>query len=360
MNFKKILIINTYGIGDVLFTTPIISNLRLAYPKAFIAYLANRRTADFLQYHPDIAKVFVYERDEFAESYRRNPFEFIQKSFEFFISIKQQDFEVVFDFSLNSTFGFLSFVSGIKKRVGFDYHKRGRFLTHRVPLSGYENKHVVEYYLDLLRLMEIPIKSVPINLDVPSRDIKWAQEWLNKHKVNPAKPLIAVLPGGGASWGKDARYKRWSAPKYAYLIDKIIENFDAAIILMGDSKEEELCREVVNLAHFPLHFAVGETSLLGLAALLKQCRGAIVNDGGPLHVAAAVGVKTVSIFGPVDPQVYGPYPVANHTVVQKILPCQPCYRRFRMANCGHISCLGELSVEEVYGKIKHFLGTVLS
>ena len=91
-----------------------------------------------------------------------------------------------------------------------------------------------------------------------------------QHKIDPAKPLIAVLPGGGASWGKAARNKRWSAPNYAHLIDKIIENFDAAIILMGDSKEEELCREVVSLAHFPLYFAVGETSLLGLAALLKQ------------------------------------------------------------------------------------------
>ena len=214
--------------------------------------------------------------------------------------------------------------------MGFDYRKRGRFLTHRVPLVGYEEKHVVEYYLDLLRIVQIPVKTTQIKLDVPPRDIQWAKEWLESHNIDPAKPLIAVLPGGGASWGKAAKNKRWAPPNYAHLIDKIIENFDAAIILMGDSKEEELCREVVSLAHFPLHFAVGETSLLGLAALLMLAQGAIVNDGGPLHVAAAVGVKTVSIFGPVDPQVYGPYPAANHIVVQKGLPCQPCYRRFRM------------------------------
>jgi lipopolysaccharide heptosyltransferase II len=262
---------------------------------------------------------------------------------------------VAFDFSLNSSFGFLSFACGIKKRVGFDYRKRGRFLTDRVPMSGYEEKHVVEYYLDLLRAVGIPVKTKQMKLDVPLQDIQWAQEWLNRHNIGPAKPLIVVLPGGGASWGKAAGYKRWSAPKYAHLIDKIIENFDAAIILMGDSKEEELCREVVSLAHFPLYFAVGETSVLGLAALLLRCQGAIVNDGGPLHVAAAVGVKTVSIFGPVDPQVYGPYPAANHTVVQKGLPCQPCYRRFRMARCGHISCLRDLSVEEVYRKVQNIL-----
>ncbi len=347
MDFKKILIINPYGIGDVLFTTPVISNLRMAYPKAIIAYLANRRTADFLKFNPDIARVFVYERDEFVGHY--------QKYFELFNSIKQQGFEVAFDFSLNSTFGFLSAACGIKKRVGFDYRKRGRFLTDRVPLLGLEEKHVVEYYLDLLRLIQIPVKTKQMKLNVPSKDIQWAQEWINSHKIDPAKPLIAVLPGGGASWGKAARFKRWAPLNYAHLIDKIIENFDAAIILMGDSKEEELCREVVSLAHFPVHFAVGETSLLGLAALLMRCQGAILNDGGPLHVAGAVGVKTVSIFGPVDPQVYGPYPAANHTVVQKLLPCQPCYRRFRQARCGHISCLRDLSVEEVYRKAQNIL-----
>lgn len=351
----KILIINPYGIGDVLFTTPVISNLRLAYPNATIAYLANRRTADFLKFNPEIARVFIYERDDFVETYRRNPLEFIQKSFELFNSIKKEGFDMIFDFSLNSTFGFLSAVCGIKKRVGFDYKKRGRFLTHRLPMVGYEEKHVIEYYLDLLRLIKLPVPVKHMTMDLPREDIQWAKEWLKEHNINSAKPLIAVLPGGGASWGKAARYKRWPASNYAHLIDKIVENFDADIILLGDPKEEDLCREVVNQAHFPVHFAVGKTSVLRLAALLKLCQGAIVNDGGPLHVAEAVGTKTVSIFGPVDPQVYGPYPVGNHAVVQKGLPCQPCYRRFRMASCSHISCLGELSVDDVYRKVQSIL-----
>jgi heptosyltransferase III len=343
----KILIINPYGIGDVLFTTPVIRNLRRAYPQAVIAYLANARSADLIKSDPDIARVFVYERDEFKGHY--------QKYLQLFNSIRQEAFDLVFDFSLNSSFGFLSAACGIKKRVGFDYRKRGRFLTDRIFLSGFEEKHIIEYYLDLLRLVEIPVVTKEMKLDVPPKDVQWARDWLNRHDLDPARPLIAVLPGGGASWGAAARNKRWPAAKYADLIDKIVENFDAAIILMGDSKEEGLCREVVNLAHFPLHFAVGETSLLGLAALFKRCRGAVVNDGGPLHVAAAVGTRTVSIFGPVDPQVYGPYPLNGHTVVQKALPCQPCYRRFRMANCGHISCLGELSVDEVYRKVQNIL-----
>jgi lipopolysaccharide heptosyltransferase II len=353
--FKKILIINPYGIGDVLFTTPIISNLRRAYPQVSIAYLANRRAADFLEKNPDIQQVFIYERDEFVDTYRKNPVKFGQKWFAFFKSIKQEGFDLVLDLSLNSTLGFLTAACGIPRRVGFDYRRRGRFLTDKVPFIGYEDKHIIEYNLDLLRHLQISVVTARMSLPIPAKDVQWARDWLLENKIDTSRPLIAVVAGGGASWGKAAGYRRWGAAKYADLLDKIIENFDAAIILLGDSKEEELCRQLVSLAHFPLYSAVGKTSLSGMAALFAKCRLAIVNDAGPLHVAVAVGVKTVSIFGPVDPHIYGPYPGENHLVVQKDLPCQPCYRRFRMANCGHISCLRDLSVEEVYRKVKGVL-----
>src|SRR5262245_17481142 len=136
MTFKKILIINPYGIGDVLFTTPVISNLRLAYPVAEIVYLANARTTEFLKFNPDIARAFVYERDAFVGRY--------DKYFELYQIIQREHFDVVFDFSLNSFFGFLTKASGISMRIGFDFRKRGRFLTHQLPLSGFEGKHVAE------------------------------------------------------------------------------------------------------------------------------------------------------------------------------------------------------------------------
>jgi heptosyltransferase II len=355
MNIKKILIINPYGIGDVLFTTPVIKNLRLSYPQAHIAYLANRRTTDFLKVNPSINQVYVYERDEFVEAYRQSPLKFIQKWFSLLKAVRREKFEVVFDFSLNSTFGFLSAVSGIKRRIGFNYRGRGRFLTDKIVLIGFEGKHVVDFFLDLLKFVDVPVVDQHLSLDVPDRDIQWARDWLIKNKIDARKPLVAVFPGGGASWGNEARFRLWGAAHYAQLVDKIIENFDAAIILLGDSKDEALCREVSRLAHFPLYDAVGQTSLLGLAALFKQCRAAIINDAGSVHVAAAVGVKALSIYGPVDPSVYGPYPPAEHRTVSKGLPCQPCYRRFRMPPCGHISCLRDLSVEEVYRKVQSLL-----
>ncbi|MDE2028298.1 MAG: glycosyltransferase family 9 protein [Candidatus Omnitrophica bacterium] len=355
MDYRKILIINPYGIGDVLFTTPVIRNLRLAFPKAAIGYLANARTASFLKADGDITRVFVYERDEFVQAYRQNPLKFARKWFELFQTIKQEAFDLALDFSMNSTFGFLTAACGIKERVGFDYKKRGRFLTDRLPFEGYQGKHVIEHQLDLLRYLQIPVATNRMSLAIPYGDIQWARQWVLQQGIDSSKPLIGVVPGAGASWGKNAGFRRWAGSKYAELLDKIIENFDAAVILMGDSKEEEVCREVLRLAHFPIHFAVGQSSILRSAALLKSCKAAVLNDGGPLHMAVAVGTRTVSIFGPVDPVVYGPYPPQGHNVVQGRLACQPCYRRFRLARCEHISCLVELSVEEALRKVQGIL-----
>jgi ADP-heptose:LPS heptosyltransferase len=124
---------------------------------------------------------------------------------------------------------------------------------------------------------------------------------------------------------------------------------------MGDQQEKELSQQVTLQCPYPIFDAVGQTSLLQMAALLQLCRLAIVNDGGPLHIAVAAGVKTASIFGPVDPVVYGPYPSEGHIVIKKGLACQPCYRQFRKADCSHLSCLRDLSVEEVFFKLERSL-----
>ncbi|MBI3601330.1 MAG: lipopolysaccharide heptosyltransferase II [Candidatus Omnitrophica bacterium] len=348
MSFRKILLINPYGIGDVLFTTPVVGNLRKSYPQAFIGYIANRRALPVVESNPKINHVYVYERDEFKD-------DFVRRWVSLFQDIRRQKFDVVFDFSLNASFGFLSMICGISKRIGYDYRGRGWLLTDKIRLEGYEAKHVVEYYLDLLTKLDVPVQDRSLEFLIDQQHQQWAKDWIKTKGISSNQPIIALIPGGGASWGKDASQKRWPAGQYALLVDKIIAKSNSAVILMGDQKEQLLCQEFARRCSYPVFDAVGGTTLLQMAALLQQCRLAIVNDGGPLHVAVACGVKTVSIFGPVDPVVYGPYPSSGHIFIQKGLPCQPCYRQFRRAACNHISCLRDLSVDEVYDKVERFL-----
>jgi len=274
------------------------------------------------------------------------------KWIDLWMRVRRSGFDTAFDFSMNEGIGFFLMSCGIPKRIGFNYRNRGRFLTDKTPLAGYEDKHVVDYYLDLLERQGIPVVERAMTFPMTDADRDWAGQWLVANGIGQGgKSCIALVPGGGASWGEAAKYKRWPAAKYADLVDKIVEKSSSEIILMGDSKEKDLCADIVRHARDRVHNAAGQTTLGQMAALFKNCRLAIVNDGGPLHIAVACGVRTVSIFGPVDPVVYGPYPVGGHVVVRKNLACQPCYRRFRMASCGHISCLNDLSVEDVLRKV---------
>ena len=354
-SYQKILIINPFGIGDVLFTTPLISAIRSHIPSGKIGYLANARTAPVLRANPKIYKVFVYERDEFNAVYRRSKTEFWQRSRDLLGEIKREGFELVIDLSLNGNASFLMALIGIPHRIGFNYKNRSPFLTQKIPLTGYEGKHVVEYYLGLLKELGINARSRKMEINVSAEDKYWAEEIWKKHNLSSSQTVIGLVPGGGGSWGKDASYKRWPAESYAKLADKIVEMSKAAIILMGNQKERDLCHKVAQMMHHPSVQLAGETTVTQMAALSKECKCVVVNDGGPLHVAVAAGARTVSIFGPVDDVVYGPYPRENHIVVKANLACRPCYRRFRRAECAHVSCLNSLTVEDVFEKMKGIL-----
>ena len=349
---KKVLIINIFGIGDVLFTTPLVSNLKQAYPDLYIGYLSNRRTASIVQTNPKINQVFIYERDEFVEASAYSPWKLFVKWIKFIDTIRKERFDMVIDVSLNSGMSFLSWAAGVPQRVGFNYKNRSRFFTKEIPLEGYEDKPVADYYLDILEMLGIPVKIRQLELSLSPNDHNWAKNFFTQNNIASSQLTIGFVPGGGASWGKDAVLKRWPPEKYAKLADKIVEKLSAQIILMGDEKEKDLCSRVANLMkHRPLS-ACGETTIHQFAALAKRCALVVVNDGGPLHVAVAAGAKTVSIFGPVDDLVYGPYPQGNHFVVKRDLPCRPCYRRFRKASCEHLSCLNQITVDDVLRKVE--------
>lgn len=349
---RRCLIVNPFGIGDVLFTLPLVSALKAQFPSVSIGYIGNARTAPWLAHDPRLAQVFCYERDEFIEVYRKSPLAFLRKWCAFVQEIRRSGYDTAFDLSLGSPLALALALAGIPRRIGYDFKGRGRWLTDKTPLKGYEGRHVAQYYLALLGKLNPSLSESPgeMKMFLPCADHARAREFMRSHQLSEGG-FVVIHPGGGASWGKGAGLKRWPAVNFAKLADKMIENEACPIILMGDQSEVVLCNEVLAGMKHKAVVTAGELSMLQAAALMKAARVVVVNDGGPLHAAVAAGAKTVSIFGPVDPAVYGPYPSAGHTVIQKGLPCQPCYRNFRMSDCGHQACLQSLSVEEVFNHI---------
>lgn len=347
---KKILIINTFGIGDVLFTTPLVSNIKHIFPDCSIGFVCNARTYALLEKNPDVDKLFIYERDEFFAVYKKSRLQYWKKVQGLLNDIKREKYDLAFDLSLNGSMNFFTWRTGIKERVGLNYRNRSRFLTRKIDFDGFEGKHVVDYYLSLLNLIGHAPRPYEMTLPISTDDERWVDEiWRDKH-IKPQDNVIGIVPGGGASWGKEAFYRQWPVENYAKLADKLIENFSAKIILLGDKNEIELCSKVQDFMKHPCLSLLGQATLSQYAALLKKCNLVVMNDGGPLHIATAAGANVVSLFGPVDEAVYGPYTSKRQTIVKKGLSCQPCYRRFRMSDCRHLSCLRTLTVDEVFLK----------
>ncbi|MBF0216267.1 MAG: glycosyltransferase family 9 protein, partial [Candidatus Omnitrophica bacterium] len=215
-------------------------------------------------------------------------------------------------------------------------------------IEGFEDKHVVEYYLDLLGLMNVPATVREARITVDPGTLMWAREYLKK-KGMTARPFIGIIPGGGSSWGPRAGRKRYSPAGFAKAADELASLY-GPVALLGDVSEESLCREVASaMRDQPLFIETG-LDLERYMGLLSVLDIVILNDGGPLHIARALGLRTVSIFGPVDPNVYGPYPPSegNKVITARGLECRPCYLRFKLPECGYDgACLEKIDPSEI-------------
>lgn len=354
---EKILIINPFGIGDCLFTTPVIRAIKDAYPDILIAYWCNARVKEIFQNNHNIYKIFSLSRGDLKKIYRKGWLEGIKSLFGLFCSIKKEKFDIVLDFSLDHWYSFYAKILGIKKRIGFNYKRRGRFLTEKIDIKGYSQKHIVGYYMLLLKIIGIRPQAGHLELFVPDADKIRAKNCLKEFGLAQDDLLIAIAPGAGASWGQDAAFKHWPLLNFSKLIEKIVIELNAKVILLGDTSERPIADAIKGLTKCNFIDLVGKTDLLQLIALISNCRLLITNDGGPMHIAVALGVKSVSIFGPVDDLVYGPYPETDrHIVIKNNIQCRPCYRGFRLPVCKiNRECLTSITVDEVFSATRRLI-----
>jgi lipopolysaccharide heptosyltransferase II len=354
---KKILIINPFGIGDVLFTTPVIKALKRQYPDSFIGFWSNLRVEPILKSNSQINKVFALSRGDLKKIYQDSFFQGLYRALKLIGEIKKEHFDICLDFSLDHRYSLLAKIVGIRQRIGFNYKGRGRFLSFGIDLEGYRDKHVVDYYLELLKFLNIPVVDKNLSLTVILNDDSKAKNILASVGVEETDCLIGIFPGAGGSWGRDAVAKHWPAPKFAQLANKLMDKFGAKVIILGDESERKIAEVIVHaMANKPIDL-VGKIGLELLPAVIKNCNLLITNDGGPMHMAAALGIKSVSVFGPVSEVVYGPYPVgSDHIVLKSDLECRPCYKDFRLPVCDKDKeCLKQVSVDAVFDAAVKFL-----
>jgi heptosyltransferase-2 len=236
-------------------------------------------------------------------------------------------------------------LAGVSERWGYCTQGRGPLLTHRVKVPKRRpNQHHSEHYLGLIRAMGWEGTPPRYSLAVPEEAWRWARSLLDDGEG----PWVGICPG--AAYGPA---KRWPSRKFVELGRRLIADLGVKVVLMGNRDEEPVLRQmcvemgkgVVNLG--------GQTDLEGLAAAMKRCSTVVSNDSGPMHLAAALGVPVVAIFGSTDPSLT--HPLGPHKILASKPPCSPCMRR--KCPLGHYRCLEEISVEDVMRATEEFLLT---
>jgi len=354
---RKILIINPFGIGDVLFSTAVIAAIKRKFPDSFIGFVCNQSSAPVLQGNPAVDELYFYTRGDLKRIRKKSGIKYVQTLFKTITTIVRKKFDFAVDLSMVNQYSMWLRFLGVKQIWGFDYKGRGKFLTHRIPVSSFEKKHVVEYYQDLLAFMGISEYEKKLHFYLSDEDKNWALNMLKELEIKKDDLLIGLAPFGGASWGNDARNKQWPIKRFAGVIKKTLANYNAKILLFGAEADvpasKRLRRMIARTECFNL---AGKTSLGQLAALIAQCNLFLGNDSGSLHVACAFNVNTVSIFGPVDEKVYGPLGKSDfNKVISADAACRPCYKNFKKRYCSHMNCLMTIEEEDVFSAMEKML-----
>lgn len=377
----RILVVKLATLGDVLLATPALRALRRRYPAARLDMLTTDASASLLRESPLVDHVYILDKYAFDSpgGILRHPLRLL-RPLTMLATLRRNDYHAVLLLHhLTLAFGRMKYralLTAIHSchTAGLD-NGHGAFLDLRVPDLGFGDRHEAEYALAVAASVDatLPRHERGVRL----ADLGWG-EAVPRPQTEP--PLIALHPGSGSY----STARRWPAKRFAELAAALHSETGARVVLVGGPDERELheqilsglrARQAEGARGAPLHpdgsFApiewaaseAGRHSPRQLAERLSQCGVFIGNDSFPMHLAAAVGIPVVTIFGPSNARAWGPYmPDAPHRAVvirRHDVPCSPCFYRGHSLGtpqgCPGRPCLTELGIQPVLAATRRLL-----
>lgn len=336
---KKILIRVTNWIGDAVLTTPAIATISQTFPEAQITVLAKPAVAELFLENPFIHEIMIYQ------DHRRH--RGIFGKLRLILDLREKHFDLAILLQNAFEAALLAFMAGIPQRLGYARDRRAWLLTHPVPLGKEaREKHQLTYYLDLLEPLGVTVSDRKLVLVVTSDEERAAWDRLKQDHMQRSDLIMGINPG--STYGTA---KRWVPERFAELADRLMTEQGAKVLIFGGREEAGLAKEIYDrMKQKPILFT-GQTSIRELMALIKQCRLFITNDTGPMHIANALGVPVVAIFGSTNPKTTSPAQ-PGYRLVRKGVSCSPCL--LRTCPIDH-RCMDWITVDEVYWAAKQEL-----
>lgn len=342
---RGVLIIQSMGLGDLVFSLPAVRALKHASPQEPITFLTHENYAGLLSLIPEIDSVITYK----------------SKSLPALISltgkIRRPRFSKVF--VLNPIFrgSLLAWISGAPERIGYlkDYEGQqsagplGKIMLTHSYFPENKKRHEVDRYLDLL-------ESYGVKAAAEDRDpqIKITDSSLSQYPLPERGKKEAVIINLGTGWIN----RRWPEKSIVQLAQELLGNYDCRLYFCGGASEAILAKSMLEKIGGRAVDLCGKTTLPQLTAYLAQCRLFISSDTGSLHIASALGTPSIGLFGPGDLEKVKPRS-GKTEVLYHPMPCSPC--RFQYTDlCAENLCMKEITVAEVMEAVQTHLGPLRS
>ncbi len=333
---ERILIFNVNWLGDVLFSTATIRNIRNNYPDGFIACIIPPRCFPVLEGNIHLDEIIVFDEKVKHKN--------LWQKLKFVSYLHRKKFDKVFLLHRSLSRALITWLAGIPERVGYYTPKRGFLLTKSFIAPPLESVHRIDYYLNIIKEAGLIVQDRHTEFFVTQDDIRVVEEFLVNNSISEDDFLAGINPGG--NW----RPKRWPKENFAELADKLTDQFKAKIIITGSGQDLELAQVIrQNMRHGAI-LACGKLTIKQFAVLANILNIFVSADSGPMHIANAMGArKIIALFGPTDPKLTGPYPSDNVVIVRKNVACRiPCYK----VNCTDNLCMKKITVDYVIEEIR--------
>ncbi|MCL4523321.1 MAG: lipopolysaccharide heptosyltransferase II [Acidobacteria bacterium] len=341
----KILIRVPNWVGDAVMCIPALEAIRARWPDPEIALLGREWVSGIFQGQPWANRVLVFEHTR-----RHRGFFGLERLAR---EIRKERFDIAVLLQNAFQAAWLAWRAGVPQRIGYARDGRSWLLTKAIPVpkTGETPAHESYYYLELLRragwMEKLPALE-RIRLHVPPEAMGRAEEFLDRAGVPGAPRMVRVAMAPGAAYGSA---KCWPVERYAALADRLIAEFGADVILFGSAAEREVTGKIAAGMKRKAVQLAGETQIAELPALFASCDLFVGNDSGAMHVAAAVGLPVVAVFGPTDPEGTAPM-TPRRTLVQQKVECSPCF--LRHCPIDH-RCMTRVEVEAVYSAAREWI-----
>jgi len=345
---KRILVIQTAFLGDVVLVTPLLQALRDRFPKAYLAVLVIPGTREILAGHPGLDDVLVYDKKGRDRSLRG------LRSMVRLLADKRFDCCLLPHRSFRSAL--LAFAAGIPMRIGF-FQSLGCWLYSRRVWRD-SSRHEVRRNLQLMgplapdHSMDSAAPAGTLWVSSTEEDRDWANRRLAEFGIQENDRLIAIAPG--SVWAT----KRWVPEGFAAVIDGLITRHQRKVVLLGSPDDLPAVEEIVaRCRQKPVNLA-GKTTLRQLAAVLKRSELLITNDNGAMHVGVAQDRPIVAVFGSTTLGLgYGPF-TSRAVIVERPLDCRPCGKHgYKECPLGHFNCMKQITPGEVMAAVEKMIQT---